>query len=60
MEEVKPFVSVFYYDKIEPEAADQKDPENTYFLLVSLFLISPGCIMFVLPILWEKLACLLF
>ncbi len=60
MEEIKPFVFVCYYDKIEPEEADEKDPENSYFLLVSLFLISPGCIVFVLPILGEKLACLLF
>lgn len=60
MEEIKPFVFVCYYDKNEPEEADEKDPENSYFLLVSLFLISPGCIVFVLPILGEKLACLLF
>lgn len=60
MEEIKPFVFVCYYDKIEPEEADNKDPENSYFLLVSLSLISPRCIVFVLPILGEKLACLLF
>lgn len=60
MEEIKPFVFVFCYDKIEPEVAGRKGPENSYFLLVSLFLISPGRIVFVLPILGEKLAYLLF
>lgn len=59
-EEIKPFVFVYYYDKSEPEEAEKKDPENSYFLLVRLFLIPPGCIVFVLPILGEKLACLLF
>lgn len=60
MAEIKPFVFVYYYDKIEPEKADKKDPENSYFLLVRLCLIPPGCTVFVLPILGEKLACLLF
>lgn len=60
MVEIKPFVFVFCYDKTEPEVAGRKGPENSYFLLVSLFLISPGRIVFVLPILGEKLAYLLF
>lgn len=47
MEEIKPFLFVCYYDKIDPEEADEKDPGNSYFLLVSLFLISAGCIVFV-------------
>lgn len=54
MEEIKPFAFVCYNDKIEHEEADEKDPENCYFLLVSLFLISPGCIVFVLPILGKN------
>lgn len=60
IEEIKPIVFVFCYDKIEPEVAGRKDPENSHFLLLSLFLISPGRIVFVLPILGEKLAYLLF
>lgn len=60
IEEIKPFVFVYYYNKIEPEEAEKKKPENSYFLLVSLFLIPAGWTVFVLPILGEKLACLLF
>lgn len=41
MEEIKPFVFVCYYGNVVPEEADKKDPENSYFLLVSFFLISP-------------------
>lgn len=60
MEEIKPFFFVFCYDKIESDVAGKKDPENRHFLLVRLFLISLGRIVFVLPILGEKLAYLLF
>lgn len=63
IDEIKPFVFVCYYDKIEPEEANKKAPENSYFqfviLSLILSLISLGCIVFALPILREKLACLL-
>lgn len=59
IDEIKPFVFVCYYDKIEPEEANKKAPENSYFqfviLSLILSLISLGCIVFALPILREKI-----
>lgn len=59
IDEIKPFVFVCYYDKIEPEEAHKKAPENSYFqfviLSLILSLISLGCIVFALPILREKI-----
>lgn len=53
MAEIKPFLFVCFYDKIEPEEA--KRLKTVIFSFISLFLFSPGCIVFVLPILGEKI-----
>lgn len=60
------FVLLLCYNKIEPEIEAQKkkkygrNAENSYFRPVSIYLISLGRIVFVLPILGEKLPSPLF
>lgn len=53
------FVHLLCYDKIEPEVEaltkkSVRNAENSYFCLVSIYLISLGHIVFFLPILGKN------
>lgn len=49
-DEIKHLFFLCHHDKIELEDSYSTDPKSSYFQPISLFLISPGCIVFVLPI----------